>query len=100
MTIECFQTIRTRDFVEILENVLTAGHLLFLRPFLDFLKVLAFFFSVNLNEARFACSFFTWVRTRSTSSKPRPFPAAQRIATAKLICLKHSYAFQDLGLII
>ena len=36
--------IRTRDFVEILENVLTAGHLVFLRPFLDFLKVLEFFF--------------------------------------------------------
>ena len=44
MMIECFQTIRTRDFEEILENVLTAGHLVFLRPFLDFLKVLKFFF--------------------------------------------------------
>ena len=99
MTIECFQMIRTRDFVEILENVLTAGHLVFLRPFLDFLKVLEFFFR-DLNEARFACSFSTWVRTRSTCSKSRPFPAAQHIATVKLICLKHSYAFQDLGLII
>ena len=32
MKIEYFQTIRKRVFAEILENVLTAGHLVFLRP--------------------------------------------------------------------
>ena len=33
MEIEYFQTIRKRDFAEILQNFLTAGHLLFSRPF-------------------------------------------------------------------
>ena len=33
MKIEYFQTIRKRDFAEIPENFLTAGHLVFLRPF-------------------------------------------------------------------
>ena len=31
--IEYFQTIRKKDFAEILENFLPAGHLVFLRPF-------------------------------------------------------------------
>ena len=33
MKIEYFQTMRKRDFAQILENFLTAGHLVFSRPF-------------------------------------------------------------------
>ena len=33
MKIEYFQTMRKRDFAQILENLLTAGHLVFSRPF-------------------------------------------------------------------
>ena len=39
MKIEYFQTIRKRVFAEILENVLTAGHLVFLRPLVTALYI-------------------------------------------------------------
>ena len=62
--------IRTRDFVEILENVLTAGHLFlfsFFKTLLRLSKSPWIFFFRDLNEARFARSFLACENIRFSS---------------------------------